>query len=531
MECSSDRLNKTQQWQFDLHFGCQEPLAEGIAFVLQQTGVHALGKSGQGLGYEGISPSVAIEFDTFPNELETPPDFRHAHIAITQNGYTDHASNNNLAGPTILKTAVKNPRDCKNHHISVNWQPDSKLLAVDLDDKEVIRYTGDIISKVFAKNSMVYWGFTASTGAYASTQGVIVLPVEPMKVVVETALPSCISTEDGTAEAIVTGGSGVYIYQWASGEKTAKITNLTSGQYQVKVRDVKTGEKFDTTFTLQPPSPVTISKVRKTAATDDFPWEAEVTGGKPPYTIKKGIVRIKGDIEEMSRNHLKTAQTAEVQYITSYKKALKTPKAALDKNGQPVELKDISFIMVTDANGCERMRYLPGREYQLQPPSEGVATKEIVNIETPPVPPTATLPTRPVAEKPSLKDVEVTYTHRNVPDSLGNRKVNPGKRVMVNKEEIEIHVWDSERIDGDTISLFLNGEWILQEFALARKKKVLKVTIKRNADNYLVLYAHNEGSRPPNTAALAIYDGTKENRVGLSSDMRTCGTINFKFRE
>ena len=61
--------------------------------------------------------------------------------------------------------------------------------------------------------------------------------------------------------------------------------------------------------------------------------------------------------------------------------------------------------------------------------------------------------------------------------------------------------------------------------------KKLKVKINRNADNYFILYAHNEGSRPPNTAALIIYDGKRHQQMALSSDMKKCDAVNFKFKD
>lgn len=137
----------------------------------------------------------------------------------------------------------------------------------------------------------------------------------------------------------------------------------------------------------------------------------------------------------------------------------------------------------------------------------------------------------PQKQAPELEKLKLTYTSRNIPDSLGDRKVVSGKRVIVDNEELELWVWDEEYEDGDTISVYFNDQWLIKEYPLTQKKRKIKITINRNADNYLVLYAHNEGSRPPNTAALTIFDGKKQNKVALSSNMRKCDAINFKFRE
>ncbi len=164
---------------------------------------------------------------------------------------------------------------------------------------------------------------------------------------------------------------------------------------------------------------------------------------------------------------------------------------------------------------------------------EPVAPAPAAPIATTP-PPTPEPTPKPVPEpqkEPSLEDLKLTYTSRNIPDSLGNRKVRSGKRAMVGSEDVEIWVWDKEIEDGDTISIYLNGEWLLKEHALKNKKKKLKVHINRNADNYFILYAHNEGTRPPNTAALIIFDGERKREIGMSSDMKKCDAVNFKFTD
>ncbi len=154
-------------------------------------------------------------------------------------------------------------------------------------------------------------------------------------------------------------------------------------------------------------------------------------------------------------------------------------------------------------------------------------------VPTSPIPPIQTPPSTTtdieIPKEVDLDELKLTYTHRNIPDSLGERKVTTGKRSFVRREQIEISVWDSENVDGDTISLYFNGEWLLKEYPLRKKKKKINVVVKRNADNYLVLYAHNEGERPPNTAALQIDDGGKIRKVGLSSDMKTCDALKFEF--
>ncbi|HVR60899.1 MAG TPA: L-type lectin-domain containing protein [Polyangia bacterium] len=78
--------------------------ADGMAFLLHNgaAGTAALGEMGQGLGYGGITPSVAVELDTFQNAWDPAG----AHIAITRGGEYRHnaAVNAGLPAPVLFST-------------------------------------------------------------------------------------------------------------------------------------------------------------------------------------------------------------------------------------------------------------------------------------------------------------------------------------------------------------------------------------------------------------------------------------------
>jgi len=132
-------------------------------------------------------------------------------------------------------------------------------------------------------------------------------------------------------------------------------------------------------------------------------------------------------------------------------------------------------------------------------------------IKQPPIPDT-------VATKPPLPPTD------SIPAVVDGRKVNVTNKVAVTNSTITIKVWDHEIVDGDIISLNYNGTWILENYTLKKEAWVITLTVQPGV-NYLVLHAHNLGKYSPNTAAIIVDDGSKQNKVILESTLDSSGTI------
>jgi len=163
-------LNDPFDFSFDIFLGCANGQSggDGLAFVLQPLNVNA-GGTGGGLGYQGIDPSVAIEYDTYNNPVlaDMPED----HIAIMSNGVTDHAiPANTLAAPEQMSATAPDIEDCSWHTTRIVWDPILQVLTVYFDGVFRTDYNGDIINNIFGGDPMVYWGFTASTGNRTNLQ-------------------------------------------------------------------------------------------------------------------------------------------------------------------------------------------------------------------------------------------------------------------------------------------------------------------------------------------------------------------------
>jgi hypothetical protein len=143
-----------------------EAVADGFAFVIQNAGTNALGTSGQGgyLGYQGISSSLAIEFDTFFNSGGQFNDPNGNHVAIQSGGTgpnsVDHNSTakldlNALSGITLADGNV--------HTVSVVYA--AGTLTVTIDNTQVLSTTKNLSTLLGLDSGTAYVGFTAATGS------------------------------------------------------------------------------------------------------------------------------------------------------------------------------------------------------------------------------------------------------------------------------------------------------------------------------------------------------------------------------
>ena len=96
---------------------------------------------------------------------------------------------------------------------------------------------------------------------------------------------------------------------------------------------------------------------------------------------------------------------------------------------------------------------------------------------------------------------------------------------------IQIELWDDNREDGDSISLMLNGEWLVHNVLLKNKKHIIETSLKKG-ENMLVIYAESLGDIPPNTAAINIkYGDGRHKKIILQSNFWTIEAIRIKLED
>ncbi|MCE3294359.1 MAG: legume lectin beta domain protein [Crocinitomicaceae bacterium] len=138
--------------------------ADGFAFVMRSEESDSMGQVGSGLGFLGIEPSLAIEFDTYENSDINDPVADHTAL------YFNGDFLNPLVSPVPLLPNSGNVEDGGYHQARIVWNAPIHQLKMYFDGFLRFTYTADIVNDVFGGDNTILWGFTASTGALSNLQ-------------------------------------------------------------------------------------------------------------------------------------------------------------------------------------------------------------------------------------------------------------------------------------------------------------------------------------------------------------------------
>lgn len=199
-------LNAPFSLNFTASFDSNPNGADGIVFAFQSAGANALGPDGGSLGYEGIAPSFATEFDIFRNADLGDSNFDH--IAVFRNGNVSHQSADNLYGPLQAGPGAS-IKTGQSYQIKIDWQPDQNRFFVYFDCEQKVFMTIDLINEIFNGNPLVRWGFTAATGGASSELSVCIVNLNTeLPAAEETACP-------GEPVTLTSGQPSTFSHIWS----------------------------------------------------------------------------------------------------------------------------------------------------------------------------------------------------------------------------------------------------------------------------------------------------------------------------
>ncbi len=167
-------INQDFSYNFKANFGTKaDPLgADGMAFVFALNNSIIDKTGGQYLGVRNLAPSLHLELDVFQN-INAPDDFNDPtvnHLAFFKNGDGKHRSTNCLTktptndGWIQLHQTKTNVQDGLWYDIEIRYNNTTNELSAYVDNALRNTVKVDISNEIFAGETMVYWGITASTG-------------------------------------------------------------------------------------------------------------------------------------------------------------------------------------------------------------------------------------------------------------------------------------------------------------------------------------------------------------------------------
>lgn len=105
------------------------------------------------------------------------------------------------------------------------------------------------------------------------------------------------------------------------------------------------------------------------------------------------------------------------------------------------------------------------------------------------------------------------------------RKTKAPQVFEVQSDSLVLAFYDNGVVDGDSISVYLDGKAVVSAARLRTVATKVTVSVAGKDEVSLVLVAENLGSIPPNTGLLTIRDGEDQYQVNFSADMQTNASI------
>lgn len=160
------------------------------------------------------------------------------------------------------------------------------------------------------------------------------------------------------------------------------------------------------------------------------------------------------------------------------------------------------------------------------------AAPKVVKPEPPPV------VTKPVVIMPKQAEIRSLATIPAEPDAIpagagkdiAKRKIENIKTLFIETDSIVVTLYDNGYVDGDTVTIFLNGKVIMGKVGLSTVPvtKTVHITPDLGDSLQFVMYAENLGSIPPNTGLMILMDGKKRYEIFFSGDLEKNAAITLR---
>ena len=176
----------------------------------------------------------------------------------------------------------------------------------------------------------------------------------------------------------------------------------------------------------------------------------------------------------------------------------------LQKTSRPLSSK--MLVTLDEINLVHDLSFLRTKKIKQVRPSPNTNVKK-EEIKTPAVTP-------PISLKPT------------------ERKIQRIREIFFSGDSLQLSFFDNGTIDGDTLSMLLDGNTIAQKIKLSTTAFRITIPTKINQDDSLLLVMHAEslGLIPPNTGLLVIQDGATRYEILFEGDLQKSSAIILKKR-
>jgi hypothetical protein len=125
--------------------------------------------------------------------------------------------------------------------------------------------------------------------------------------------------------------------------------------------------------------------------------------------------------------------------------------------------------------------------------------------------------------------VSPTLNTKSLANRFKSRQTIVTNEIKVASDSVRISFYDNGDIDGDSISVFLNGNPVLEKQMISAKALTVYVKLDPTKEfNDLAMFAENLGRIPPNTALMVVYDGETPQEVFLTSNLSQNGSVRLR---
>ena len=135
---------------------------------------------------------------------------------------------------------------------------------------------------------------------------------------------------------------------------------------------------------------------------------------------------------------------------------------------------------------------------------------------------------KPVKQPSNIqKGNNITANAPIKPKPQTDRKIEKIRDISFTSDSLLLSFYDNGTIDGDTISMVLNGKIIAEKIKLTTNafRITIPTKIDQNDSLMLVMHAESLGLIPPNTGLLIIQDGTTRYEIRFEGDLQRSSAI------